>query len=48
MKTRNLRNIWNGILAGLGGLALCGSTATWAQTTNAEEAAAADTSTTNA
>ena len=27
------------MLAVLGGLALCGSTPTWAQTTNAEEAA---------
>ena len=48
MKRQELRNIVNGVLAVLGGLALCGSTPTWAQTTNAEEAAMADTSATNA
>jgi uncharacterized RDD family membrane protein YckC len=41
MKGQDLKNIVNGVLAVLGGLALCGSTPTWAQTTNAEEAAMA-------
>jgi len=48
MKRRNLRNIASGVLAVLGCLALCGSTPTWAQTTNAEEVAVADDSVTNA
>jgi uncharacterized RDD family membrane protein YckC len=47
MKRQGLRNIVNGVLAVLGGLVLCGSTATWAQTTNAEEAVVADTSSSN-
>ena len=47
MKRQELRNIVNGVLAVLGGLELCGASATWAQTTNAEEAAVADTSSTN-
>jgi len=41
MKIRDLRRIGNGMLAVLGSMALCGSTPTWAQTTNAEETAVA-------
>jgi uncharacterized RDD family membrane protein YckC len=48
MNRRNLRNIESGVLAVLGCLALCRSTPTWAQTTNAEEVAVVDTSATNA
>jgi uncharacterized RDD family membrane protein YckC len=48
MKGQELRSLVNGVLAVLGGLALCGSTPTWAQTTNAEETAAAVASATNA
>ncbi len=43
MKRRGLTNTGNGMLAVLGGLALCGSTPTWAQITNAEETTAAQT-----
>jgi uncharacterized RDD family membrane protein YckC len=48
MKRRNLRNIWNGMLALLGGLTLCGSPPTLAQTTNAEEPVAAQSTNTPA
>jgi uncharacterized RDD family membrane protein YckC len=48
MNRRNVRNIGNGMLAVLGSLALCGSTPTWAQTTNAEEAAVAQSANTPA
>jgi uncharacterized RDD family membrane protein YckC len=41
MNRRNLRNNWNGLLAVLGGLALCGATPAGAQSTNAEETTAA-------
>jgi uncharacterized RDD family membrane protein YckC len=48
MNRRNVRSIGNGMLAVLGSLALCGSTPTWAQTTNAEEAAVAQSANTPA
>jgi uncharacterized RDD family membrane protein YckC/cytoskeletal protein CcmA (bactofilin family) len=38
MNRRNLRHIWNGLVAVLGSLALCAGCLAWAQTTNAEEA----------